>query len=46
MGALTLNGLDMFIEQGLASLDLWFGTSISKKVNFTQLKAYLGSQLC
>jgi shikimate dehydrogenase len=46
VGALTLNGLDMFIEQGLASLDLWFGTSISKKVNFTQLKAYLGSQLC
>ena len=46
VGALTVNGLDMFIEQGLASLDLWFGTSISKKVNFTQLKAYLGSQLC
>ena len=46
VGALTLNGLDMFIEQGLASLDLWFGSSISTKVNFTQLKAYLGSQLC
>ena len=46
IGALTLNGLDMFIEQGLASLDLWFGSSISKKVNFTQLKAYLGSKLC
>ena len=45
-GALTINGLDMFIEQGMASLDLWFGSSISKKVNFTQLKAYLGSQLC
>ena len=46
IGAKTINGLDMFIEQGLASLDLWFGSSISKKVNFTQLKAYLGSQLC
>ena len=46
IGSKTINGLDMFIEQGLASLDLWFGSSISKKVNFTQLKAYLGSQLC
>ena len=46
IGAKTITGLDMFIEQGLASLDLWLGTSISKKVNFTQLKAYLGSQLC
>ena len=30
-GAKTYNGLDMFIEQGLASLDLWFGSSISKR---------------
>ena len=45
-GAKTFNGLDMFIEQGLASLDLWFGSSISRKVNFTQLKSYLGAQLC
>ena len=46
IGAKTLNGLDMFIHQGLASLDLWFGESLSKQVNFTQLKTYLESKLC
>ena len=45
IGAKTLNGLDMFIHQGLASLDLWFGESLSKQVNFTQLKTYLETQL-
>ena len=46
IGAKTLNGLDMFIYQGLASLDLWFGESLSKQVNFTQLKTYLETRLC
>ena len=46
LGAKTLNGLDMFIHQGLASLDLWFGESLSKQVNFTQLKTYLETKLC
>ena len=46
IGAVTLNGLDMFIEQGLASLDLWFGYSVSTKVNLPKLKAYLESKLC
>ena len=46
IGAFTLNGLDMFIHQGLASIDLWFGSSISTKVNLLKLKAYLKSQLC
>ena len=46
IGAKTLNGLDMFIHQGLASLDLWFGESLSKQVNFTQLKTYLETKLC
>ena len=46
IGAFTLNGLDMFINQGLASLDLWFGSSISTKVNLSDLKRYLKSQLC
>ncbi len=41
IGAKTLNGLDMFIYQALASLDLWFGETISKKVNFQQLKEHL-----
>ncbi len=46
IGAKTLNGLDMFIYQGLASLDLWFGESLSKQVNFTQIKSYLETKLC
>ena len=46
IGAKTLNGLDMFIYQGLASLDLWFGESLSKQVNFTQIKTYLETKLC
>ena len=46
IGAKTLNGLDMFIYQGLTSLDLWFGESLSKQVNFTQLKTYLETKLC
>ena len=46
IGAKTLNGLDMFIHQGLASLDLWFGESLSKQVNFIQLKTYLEAKLC
>ena len=46
IGAKTLSGMDMFIHQGLASLDLWFGESLSKQVNFTQLKTYLETKLC
>ena len=46
IGAKTLNGLDMFIYQGLASMDLWFGEDISKQVNFTQIKSYLETHLC
>ena len=46
IGAKTLNGLDMFIYQGLASMDLWFGESVSKQVNFTQIKSYLETNLC
>ena len=46
MGAKTLNGLDMFIFQAFASLDLWFGEDISNQVNFIQLKTYLEKNLC
>jgi len=46
IGATTLNGLDMFIHQGLASLDLWFGESLSKQVNLMQLKSYLEANIC
>ena len=40
-GAITINGLDMFICQGLASIELWFGEPISERVNFEQLKERL-----
>ncbi len=46
VGAKTVNGLDMFIYQGLASLDLWFGESISTRVNFGEIKHYLEGKLC
>jgi len=46
MGAKTLNGLDMFIFQALASMDLWFGEDISMQVNFPHLKTYLENKLC
>ena len=44
-GAKTVNGLDMFIYQGIASLELWLGESLNDKVNFDQLKKYLEEQL-
>ena len=46
IGAQTISGLDMFIYQALASLDLWFGESISDKVNFNNLRNYIESKLC
>ena len=46
IGAKTLNGLDMFIYQGLASMDLRFGEDISIQVNFPHLKTYLENKLC
>jgi len=32
-GAKTIGGLDMFIAQGLASAEIWFGENISEKVD-------------
>ena len=46
IGAKTINGLEMFIFQALASLDLWFGESITKQVNFQQIKTYLEENIC
>ncbi|NOZ08674.1 MAG: shikimate dehydrogenase [FCB group bacterium] len=40
-GAKTINGLNMFIYQALASLDLWFGEELSAKVDVRALKTYL-----
>lgn len=45
LGAKTVNGLDMFIFQGLASLDLWFSDTISERVNVNALRAYLEDKL-
>ena len=46
IGAKTLNGLDMFIHQGLISMDLWFGKDISKQVNYNEIKTYLKNIIC
>ena len=40
-GAKVINGMDMFIYQGLASLDLWLKMDISKQVKYTELKDHL-----
>ncbi|MCK5331378.1 MAG: shikimate dehydrogenase [Candidatus Marinimicrobia bacterium] len=40
-GAQVIGGLDMFIEQALASLDIWFDRRISDEVQRTELKNYL-----
>ena len=46
LGAKTINGLDMFIYQGLASIDLWFGEGTTSKVNLEELKKHIESHLC
>ncbi len=46
LGAKTINGLDMFIYQGLASIDLWFGEGTTSKVNLEELKRHIESHLC
>jgi len=38
-----INGLDMFIYQGLASLDIWYGETLSNKLNFNEIKQFLES---
>ncbi|MBT4270926.1 MAG: shikimate dehydrogenase [Candidatus Marinimicrobia bacterium] len=45
-GAKVIGGLDMFITQGLASADIWFGEKISKKIKFDPLKKVLKLKLC
>ena len=43
---IIINGLDMFIFQALASLDLWFESDISNQVDFNELKELLGKKIC
>ena len=45
-GAKTIDGLDMFIAQGLASADIWFGEKISEKIKLEDIKKVLKSELC
>ena len=45
-GAKTIDGLDMFIAQGLASADIWFGENISEKIKLENIKKVLKSELC
>ena len=40
-GAQTAGGLEMFIHQGLASLDLWFTPELSKQVILEELRDFL-----
>lgn len=40
-GAKTVGGLDMFIHQGLASADLWFGALVSEKIELDTVKKVL-----
>jgi len=45
-GARTIGGLDMFIAQGLASADIWFGGKILEKIKLKPIKKVLKSELC
>jgi shikimate dehydrogenase len=45
-GAKIIRGMDMFIAQGLASADIWFGEKISKKIDLEPIKKVLKSELC
>jgi shikimate dehydrogenase len=45
-GAKTISGLDMFIGQGLASADIWFGEKISEKIKLEPIKKVLKLELC
>jgi len=46
VGAKTVGGLDMFIAQGLASADRWFGEKVSEKIELEPIKKVLKSELC
>ena len=46
IGAKIINGLDMFIFQGLASIDIWYGENVSEKVNHNLIKEKIIRKLC
>jgi shikimate dehydrogenase len=45
-GASIVGGLDMFIFQGMASLDIWFNKKISENIELEPIKKVLKSELC
>ena len=45
-GAKTVSGLDMFIGQAIASIEIWLNTSIEKKINTKKIKKNLKAELC
>jgi len=45
-GAKIVKGIDMFIAQGLASANIWFGEEVSKKIDLEIIRKVLESKLC
>ena len=45
-GAKTISGLDMFIHQGLASINIWEENDISQNININNIKKSLKAKLC
>ncbi|HIB05394.1 MAG TPA: hypothetical protein EYO18_06665 [Candidatus Marinimicrobia bacterium] len=45
-GAFIVGGLDMFIFQGMASIDIWLDKNISEKIELEPIKKVLKSELC
>ncbi len=45
-GASIVGGLDMFIFQGMASIDIWFNKKISENIELEPIKKVLKSELC
>ena len=45
-GAFVINGLDMFIYQGVASLDLWLEENIFDIINIEEIKQIMKEKLC
>ena len=42
-GAVTLNGLRMFVEQGAKAFELWTGHEMPKDKIYKTLQSYLGA---
>ena len=45
-GAKIINGLDMFIYQGIASIDIWYEKNISEQIDYSLIKKTIIENLC